>query len=79
MVEPDRMAEILGEAFIPTDDFDPRTVGLVVKRNGKRRMVIEEGAPRISLMATFAHGLSHPFQRAKLLPLIAISFSPLLD
>lgn len=62
MVGPEELSRILGESFIPTDDFDPRTVGLVIKRNGKRRMVIEECAPRISLMATFAHELTHIWQ-----------------
>jgi hypothetical protein len=64
MVEPDRMAEILGEAFIPTDDFDLRTVGLVHTANRKSRMCVEAGAPRIALIGTFAHELTHIWQDA---------------
>jgi len=59
MVEPDRMAEILGESFTPTDDFDPRTVGLVDTANDKSTMYVEAGAPRIALIGTFAHELAH--------------------
>jgi hypothetical protein len=62
MVEPDRMAEMLGEAFTPTDDFDPRTVGLVHTANRKSRMYVEAGAPRIALIGTFAHELTHIWQ-----------------
>ncbi len=58
------IARSAGEAFTPTEQFDPRTVGLAIRNRetGHTEMLVENGAPRISTIATIAHELTHIWQ-----------------
>lgn len=60
-------AHTLGRAaerrFIPTTGLNPRAVGLAIRsEDGGPRMLIENGAPRLSTLATLAHELTHIWQ-----------------
>ena len=63
--DPDKIAAKQGKAFVATDSFDPRAVGLAIQtgRNGAEfEILIEHGAPRVATMATLAHELTHIWQ-----------------
>lgn len=50
---------------VPLDTPDAQSIlvlGYASKKGGKYRIVLENGAPRISLIATFAHELTHIWQ-----------------
>ncbi|WP_078430680.1 hypothetical protein [Alkalihalobacterium alkalinitrilicum] len=52
-----------GLPFIPTNDYDPRIVGKAVIDDEKNISVyIENGAPRIQTLLTFAHEMTHVWQ-----------------
>nr|WP_141657218.1 hypothetical protein [Thiocapsa sp. KS1] len=58
-----RIAETMGDAFVPTTEMDPRTVGLAVRKaNGEAELLLENGAPRLGTAATLAHELTHIWQ-----------------
>ena len=57
-----KLASMVGKPFVPSKYYDPRTVGLATNRKGKYGVVFENGAPRLSLIATTAHELTHIWQ-----------------
>lgn len=52
----------INEKFVPTAGFDARAVGLAVKDAAGYKILIENGAPRISSIMTIAHELTHIWQ-----------------
>ena len=62
VVSQKKMAKMQGADFVPTKYFDPRAIGLAVKRGDSYRMLFENGAPRAPLIATTAHELTHIWQ-----------------
>lgn len=62
-----KLAKMVGTKFVPTKYFDPRTVGLATEKrvrggDPKYGIVFENGTPRMSLIATAAHELTHIWQ-----------------
>lgn len=57
-----KLSRALGKKFVPTPGFDARAVGLAVSNRGHYRMLFENGSPRISLLSTAAHELTHIWQ-----------------
>ena len=63
MVSAKKIAALEKKVFIPTDDFDARPIGVAVRKmNGDYCIYIENGAPRLSAVATIAHELTHIWQ-----------------
>lgn len=51
-----------GKTFNPSGGFDERVSGLAVQQNGNHAIWIENGQPRMRLMATLIHELTHIWQ-----------------
>ena len=62
VVSQDKLSRALGEKFVPTKNFDPRAVGVATNRRGQFGIMLENGAPRLNLIATSAHELTHIWQ-----------------
>lgn len=62
VVSTKKLARRVGKKFVPTKNFDARTVGLATNRKGQYGVMFENGIPRISLIATTAHELTHIWQ-----------------
>lgn len=62
VVSQKRLAREVGSAFMPTSGFDARTVGFAGERKDGLVMFFENGSPRLPLMATSAHELTHIWQ-----------------
>lgn len=62
VVSQSKMAKMQGSKFVPTKYYDPRAVGLAVNRGGSYSMMFENGTPRVSLVSTAAHELTHIWQ-----------------
>ncbi len=62
MVNSKKLHKMLGESFVPTDNYDPRTVGVAIKDRNGYSLYIENGTPRIRAMLTIAHELTHIWQ-----------------
>ncbi len=62
VVSTKKLARATGKKFVPSKNFDARTVGLATNRKGKYGVMFENGVPRISLIATTAHELTHIWQ-----------------
>jgi hypothetical protein len=58
----DEIARERGKSFRPTTNMDIRSVGSTVKKRGKFSMLIENETPRISLVSTMVHELTHVWQ-----------------
>lgn len=56
----------LGQSFHPTHEYDSRAVGLAIAHADRQgvayRMLIENGAPKMSIYLTIAHELTHIWQ-----------------
>lgn len=70
-VHASRIAVVKGESFIPTDDFDARSVGLAVAAHSTSSgqqftIYVENGHSREDTAMTFAHELTHIWQFEKL-------------
>ena len=58
-----KLAKLAGTDFVPTKYFDPRAVGFATLKHGNEYgVVFENGTPRIKLIATSAHELTHIWQ-----------------
>lgn len=57
-----KMAKMQGSKYVPTKYFDARAIGLAISRRGNYEMCFENGTPRLSLIATTAHELTHIWQ-----------------
>lgn len=57
-----KLSRALGTTFVATPGFDARAVGLAVSQRGRYSMLFENGTPRISLVGTAAHELTHIWQ-----------------
>lgn len=62
VVSAKRLAKEAGGQFVPTKYFDARAIGLAYKKHGKYGVMFENGSPRLSLIATTAHELTHIWQ-----------------
>ncbi|MDO4503021.1 MAG: hypothetical protein Q4D06_07530 [Coriobacteriia bacterium] len=62
MVSVDELARHLGETFIPTGDFNARAVGVAIKKDENYTILIENGFPRVSIIGTIAHEMTHIWQ-----------------
>ncbi|MBE5937978.1 MAG: hypothetical protein E7265_08110 [Lachnospiraceae bacterium] len=62
MVNAKRLSKALGETFIPTADFDGRTLGVAINKRGKYTLLIENGSPKLQATMTFVHELTHIWQ-----------------
>ena len=57
------LAAAIGSGFTATPEPDPRAVGLaILGRNGAHSLLLENGAPRITTVATLVHELTHLWQ-----------------
>ncbi len=62
-VDAPTLARAAERRFIPTAGLDARAVGLAIRSEGGRlAMLIENGAPRLSTLATLAHEFTHLWQ-----------------
>ena len=57
-----KLSKATGKTFTPTPGFDARAVGLAVKHRNGYRILLENGSPQLSLIATIAHELTHIWQ-----------------
>ena len=62
MVNARKLHRKLDEAFVPTDNYDPRTIGVAIKDHSGYTLCVENGAPKIQTMLTVAHELTHIWQ-----------------
>lgn len=63
MVNSKKLHSSLGKAFVPSDDFDGRVLGVAIKeKHGGYTLMIESGSPRMSSMLTMVHELTHIWQ-----------------
>ena len=62
VVSSKKLAQKVGTDFVPTRNFDSRTVGLATNHKGRYGLMFENGIPRINLIATAAHELTHIWQ-----------------
>ena len=62
VVSAKKLSKATGQTFTPTPGFDARAVGLAVRHRGGYRVLLENGTPRLSLIATTAHELTHIWQ-----------------
>lgn len=62
VVSQKKIAKMQGNDFVPTKYFDPRAIGLAVRHGDLYRMLFENGSPRLPLIATTAHELTHIWQ-----------------
>lgn len=62
MVSSAEIASRMDRTFTPTPGFDARAVGVAVNSNGKYTIYLENGAPRLSLIETISHELTHIWQ-----------------
>lgn len=62
VVSAKKIAKAAGSSFTPSAGFAARVVGLAVNKRGKLSLLLENGAPRLSLMSTAAHELTHIWQ-----------------
>lgn len=62
VVSADTIAQRLGDIFLPTQEMDPRAVGLAVSTNDELEILIENGAPKAKFILTVAHELTHIWQ-----------------
>ena len=58
----EQIGKHLGDAFVPTPGFDARSVGYATYRRGAYTIVLENETPRMSLVSTTAHELTHIWQ-----------------
>ncbi len=56
------IARKMGRQFIATPDFDARSAGVAIKSREGYKILIESGAPKIMIMSTMAHELTHIWQ-----------------
>jgi len=61
-VTADEMAKLDGKIFIPTPNFDGRTLGRAVKNHYGYSIYIEEGTPERFAIMNFVHELAHIWQ-----------------
>lgn len=58
-----KLARDGNQTFTPTKGFDPRAIGFASDdRRGKRKLYLENGAPKEALEATIVHELTHIWQ-----------------
>lgn len=62
VVDADEIARERGGSFHPTADMDKRAVGCTIKSRGTYTILLENGAPRIALVSTIVHELTHVWQ-----------------
>lgn len=58
----EQIAKNRGKTFVPTPGFDARSVGYATVHRGEYTIVLENEAPRMSLVSTMAHELTHIWQ-----------------
>ena len=51
-----------GISFIPTSSLDPRALGVAILEGDNRTILIENGSPSYSILATTVHELTHIWQ-----------------
>ena len=51
-----------GSSFLPTHEYDPRTVGLAIRSGDSFQIIIENGQPYHLTLATIVHELTHIWQ-----------------
>lgn len=56
------IAKQLGEVFVSTNGFDPRSLGFARNNQGRFFIYVENGAPRLAAIDTMAHELTHIWQ-----------------
>lgn len=58
----ERIAHNRHKSFVPTPGFDPRAVGYATNSKGAYTIVLENETPRMSLVSTISHELTHIWQ-----------------
>ena len=58
----EQIAKNRGKTFVPTPGFDARSVGYATSYRGAYIIVLENETPRMSLVSTMAHELTHIWQ-----------------
>lgn len=63
MVNAKALHKHLGKTFIPSGDFDGRTLGVAIRdKKNNYSILLENGAPRLSATMTMVHELTHIWQ-----------------
>ena len=62
VVSTKKLARAAGKPFVASRYFDPRCVGLATKRGTEYGLMFENGVPKISMISTTAHELTHIWQ-----------------
>lgn len=62
VVSQDKISRALGVSWKPTTGYDPRAIGFVHKGYLRQQLWLENGAPRLPLISTIAHELTHIWQ-----------------
>lgn len=62
MVDERKLKKKIGLAIGGQDEQSMLVLGVAINKNKKYSIILENGAPRISLIATFAHELTHIWQ-----------------
>ena len=62
MVEERKLKKKIGTSLGTKDNQSVLILGVAINKKNKYRIILENGAPRISLIATFAHELTHIWQ-----------------
>lgn len=62
VVSQKRLSKEANSVFVPTSGFDARCLGLASLRNGNLKMFFESGSPKLPLMSTSSHELTHIWQ-----------------
>ena len=63
MVNAKTLHKHLGKTFIPSGDFDGRTLGVAIRdKKNNYSILLENGSPRLSATMTMVHELTHIWQ-----------------
>lgn len=62
VVSTKKLARAAGKPFVASRYFDPRCVGLATRRGNEYGLIFENGVPKMSMISTTAHELTHIWQ-----------------
>ena len=62
MVNAKKLHKKLGHAFVPTNKYDGRIIGVAIKSGNELTLMIENGSPKLSAVMAMVHELTHIWQ-----------------
>ena len=62
MVNAKKVNDGFDTPFVPSPGMDPRVLGYATQKNGKHIVMVENGAPRLTMKQTLVHELTHIWQ-----------------